>query len=99
MSANQSYIFDALGRLKELRLEAEVSMQDMSALPAGAQTLSGTWDVSNGYLEETSGGAGRLLWMPAAIPQSFSFRYWSGHDPQDPDGDEDTSPSDPDHFS
>ena len=80
-----------------------MSVSAMNDLPAGAAPESGTWVLTDGgggnkYLEETSSAPGRILWPPASDMQVFSFTYWTGHNPADPDGDSDTSEDDPDHF-
>ncbi len=81
----------------------------MAALPAGSEALpeseTETWAVAsespggNQYVEKTGSEPSRLLWDPPAEMQRFSFDYQSGHDPANPDGDGDTSPSDPGHFA
>ncbi|HRK34272.1 MAG TPA: hypothetical protein PLJ47_06725, partial [Candidatus Hydrogenedentes bacterium] len=86
LDSDNSYVYDAMGRLKELRLGAGAGFVDFTALPNGTEIDSGDWEISNGYLEETSTGAGRIRWPMNASMQRFAFRYWSGHDPQDPDG-------------
>ena len=53
----------------------------------------------NQYVEKTGSEPSRLLWDPPAEMQRFSFNYQSGHDPANPDGDGDMSPSDPGHFA
>lgn len=97
----REYQYDVDGRLAYARELAITTPAPLPALDLGDgdwEIVAGTWSVNNAgtplepsddWLEETSSAIGAALYRPDPLPEAgFTFEYWSAHDPDDADGDE-----------